>query len=188
MTRSDHTQPVTADAAEVLPLGYQGRPPRRPLPPAARWGLVAAAAFVLVVSATWWVDRTRVLEPVPTRPSRLVADFDFSLAPRYTIDGNAQGNLDSRRGQFDREFDYTVRRADEGQVDAASLADAFEAWVARQVAVTGSQAEPVPTGVGVSRTIHYTTAETVGQITVTIAPSANGESARLHGSVDERRR
>ena len=174
--------------ALVRPLDYHVRRRRR-LPAAARWGLLAVAGWVFVASVMWWVDRTRVLDPVTTRPSRMVADFQFSLSPRYLIEGGgAGGKLDDRRGLFTWEFDYAVTRADEGPVDPAAVADAVERWVARQVVVTGTSRGPAPAGAGVSRAIDYEAAETAGRVTVTVTPPAGGTPARVSGKVTERRK
>ena len=117
-------------------------------------------------------------------PPEAVSDklpFDLPLNKGYGIEGGWRGpNQVKGTPKFERIGDFTVRKADQVDVDPKEIADTLEKWIAAS-GVQSTQSS----GGGLQRSIDYGTAKTLGSISYSVRPDAPAKDVTFHIEVRE---
>ncbi len=109
--------------------------------------------------------------------------------PNMVPVGTSGTNNDRLAGTFHGNHDYTLQRADKGDVDPAVVDDALRRWIEGAPGLTVTKVSTEGAAIGtLRRTIDYTTAETTGYATYEIQSRTPAPKLRYVLTVQERRR
>jgi hypothetical protein len=120
----------------------------------------------------------------PADPGGDKLPFDLPLNKGYGIDGGWRGpNQVKGTTQFERIGDFTVKKADNADVDPREIAEMLRKWIASSgVAATQSS------GGDLQGTISYATSQSWGTISWSIRPDAPAKDVTFHLEVREQPR
>lgn len=120
----------------------------------------------------------------PTAPVGDKLPFDLPLNKGYGIEGGWRGpNQIKGTPKFERIGDFTVKKADDADVDPKEIAETLEKWIA----ASGAQSTQ-SSGGGLQRTVDYGTARTIGSIAYSVRPDAPAKEVTFHIEVREQPR
>ena len=120
----------------------------------------------------------------PADPGGDKLPFDLPLNKGYGIDGGWRGpNQVKGTYQFERIGEFTVKKADNADVDPKEIADVLEKWIAS----SGAQATQ-SSGGGLQKTIDYGTTQTRGSVAYSIRPDAPAKEVTFRLEVREQPR
>ncbi|MBV8878764.1 MAG: hypothetical protein JO332_02260 [Planctomycetaceae bacterium] len=110
--------------------------------------------------------------------------FDLPLNKGYGIEGGWKGpNQVKGTTKFERIGDFTVKKADNADVDPKEIAETLEKWIAS----SGAQSTQ-SSGGGLQRTIDYGTSRTLGSVAYSVRPDAPAKEVTFHIEVREQPR
>jgi hypothetical protein len=159
-------------------LGCTKRYPAKKPPPA----LVPSVPALNVSSLG---TPSALIQPPPSPASSDTLPFNLPLGKGYGIEGSWSGpNQVKGTRRFERTGDFSVRKADNADVDPREIADVLEKWIA----AAGVQATQSSGPGGLQRTIEYGTAQTLGSVGYTIRPDAPAKDVTFHLEVREQPR
>lgn len=117
----------------------------------------------------------------PAGPAGDKLPFDLPLNKGYGIEGGWRGpNQVKGTAKFERIGDFTVKKADDADVDPKEIAETLEKWIA----ASGAQSTQ-SSGRGLQRTVDYGTAKTIGSIAYSVRPDAPAKEVTFHIEVRE---
>jgi hypothetical protein len=149
-------------------------------PPAA-----PAPAKVPVLNVSSLGTPSGLISPPPSPANSDTLPFNLPLGKGYGIEGSWSGpNQVKGTTRFERIGDFSVRKADNADVDPKEIADVLEKWIA----ASGVQATQSSGAGGLQRTIEYGTAQTLGSVGYTIRPDAPAKDVSFHLEVREQPR
>lgn len=120
----------------------------------------------------------------PTQVSGDSLPFNLPLNKGYGIEGGWRGpNQVKGTYQFERIGDFTVKKADNADVDPKEIAETLEKWIA----ASGVQSTQTSGG-GLQKSVDYGTARTLGSITYTVRPDVPAKDVTFHIEVREQPR
>ena len=111
--------------------------------------------------------------------------FDLPLGKGYGIEGGWRGpNQIKGTPKFERIGDFTLKKADNVDVEPKEIAETLEKWIASS-GVQSTQSSGAGT---LQRSIDYGTARTLGSITYSVRPDAAAKEVTFHIEVREQPR
>ena len=120
----------------------------------------------------------------PPAPAGDSLPFDLPLNKGYSIDGSWRGPSQIQgTTAFERIGDFTVKRADDADVNPKEIWETLEKWI-----VASGVVQTQGSGQGLERTTEYGTAQTLGSISVSIRPETPAKTVTFHLGVREQPR
>ena len=153
--------------------------------PAKRPPAAPAPAKVPTLNVASLGSPSGLISPPPSPAHSDTLPFNLPLGKGYGIEGSWSGpNQVKGTARFERIGDFSVRKADNADVDPREIADVLEKWIA----ASGVQATQSSGAGGLQRTIEYGTAQTLGSVGYTIRPDAPAKEVTFHLEVREQPR
>jgi hypothetical protein len=153
--------------------------------PAKRPPAAPAPAKVPVLNVASLGTPSALIQPPPSPAFSDTLPFNLPLGKGYGIEGSWSGpNQVKGTPRFERLGDFSVRKADNADVDPKEIADLLEKWIA----ASGVQPTQSSGAGGLQRTIEYGTAQTLGSVGYTIRPDAPAKDVTFHLEVREQPR
>jgi len=121
----------------------------------------------------------------PPEPATDKMPFDLPLGKGYAIEGGWRGpNQVKGTTKFERIGDFTLKKADNVDVDPKEVAQTLEKWVAAS-GVQSTQGSGAGT---LQRSVDYGTTRTLGSITYSIRPEETAKEVTFHIEIREQPR
>jgi len=121
----------------------------------------------------------------PPEPATDKMPFDLPLGKGYAIDGGWRGpNQIKGTTKFERIGDFTLRKADNVDIDPKEVALTLEKWVASS-GVQSTQSSGAGT---LQRSVDYGTTRTLGSITYSVRPEESAKEVTFHIEIREQPR
>jgi len=126
-----------------------------------------------------------LIHPPPSPASSDMLPFDLPLGKGYGIEGSWAGpNQVKGTTRFERIGDFSVRKADNADVDPKEISEVLEKWIA----ASGVQPTQSSGAGGLQRSIEYGTAQTLGSVGYTVRPDAPAKDVTFHLEIREQPR
>ncbi len=150
--------------------------PKPPAPP--------APAKVPVLNVRSLGTPSALIDP-PPEPATDKMPFDLPLGKGYAIEGGWRGaNQVKGTTKFERVGDFTLKKADNVDVDPKEIAETLEKWIASS-GVQSTQSSGAGT---LQRSMDYGTTRTLGSIAYSIRPDAAAKEVTFHIEIREQPR
>jgi len=121
----------------------------------------------------------------PPEPATDKMPFDLPLGKGYAIDGGWRGpNQVKGTTKFERIGDFTLKKADNVDIDPKEVALTLEKWVASS-GVQSTQSSGAGT---LQRSVDYGTTRTLGSITYLVRPEESAKEVTFHIEIREQPR